>query len=146
MTIDEAIKHAEKVAEEQTKLCKRYDDASGYSRSHNEAIRTTDAKRCEKCAEEHLQIAEWFKELKQLREQTIWVPISERLPTKKEYIANNGLFIVSDGNRTYAEYFDVYDSMKYFGEPTMNGFRIDRCVVAWMPLPEPYQEESEERI
>ena len=42
MTIDEAIKHAEEVAEE---------------------------KRCEKCGEEHRQLAEWLKELKQLRKQ-----------------------------------------------------------------------------
>lgn len=68
MTLDKAIKHAEEVAEEQVKLCKRYDDASGYSRSHNESIRTTDAKRCEECAEEHRQIAEWLKELKSYRE------------------------------------------------------------------------------
>ena len=67
MTIDEAIKHCEEVAEEQDKLCKRYDDASGYSRSHNEAIRTTDAKRCEECAAEHRQLAEWLKELKAYR-------------------------------------------------------------------------------
>ena len=73
-----------------------------------------------------------------------WIPVSERLPTKEEYIANNGLFIVSDGNRTYAEYFDVYSSMKYFGEPAMNGFRVDRCVTAWMPVPEPYKAESED--
>ena len=66
-----------------------------------------------------------------------WIPCTKRLPTKEEYIANNGLFIVSDGDRTYAEYFDVYNSFKYFGEPTMNGFRADRCVTAWMPLPEP---------
>ena len=63
-----------------------------------------------------------------------WTLVSERLPTKEEFIANNGLFIVSDGNRTYAEYFDVYCSMR-FGEPTMSGFRVDRCVAAWMPLP-----------
>ena len=50
MTLDEAIKHAEEVAEEQDKLCKRYDDASGYTRSHNEDIRTTDAKKmCQVC-------------------------------------------------------------------------------------------------
>ncbi|MDT3387711.1 MAG: DUF551 domain-containing protein [Bacteroidota bacterium] len=71
-----------------------------------------------------------------------WIPVSERLPNRKEYIANNGLFIVSDGNRTYAEYFDIYDSMKYFGEPTMSGFRVDRCVVAWMPLPESYRGDN----
>lgn len=73
----------------------------------------------------------------------MWIPVSERLPTKKEYIANNGLFIVSDGNRTYAEYFDVYNSMKCFGEPTMNGFRVDRCVTAWMPLPEPWKGKTD---
>lgn len=69
MTLDEAIKHAEEVAKEQDKLCKRYDDASGYTRSHNEDIRTTDAKKCAKCAEEHRQLAEWLKELKARREQ-----------------------------------------------------------------------------
>ena len=42
MTLDEAIKHAEEVAEE---------------------------KRCEKCGEEHRQLSEWLKELKQLRKQ-----------------------------------------------------------------------------
>ncbi len=73
MTLDEAIKHAEEAAIEQDKLCKRYDDASGYSRSHNEAIRTTDAKRCEECAEEHRQLAEWLRELKQLKEQKVYV-------------------------------------------------------------------------
>lgn len=73
-----------------------------------------------------------------------WISVSERLPTKEEYIANNGLFIVFDGDRTYAEYFDVYNSKKYFGEPTMNGFRVDRYVIAWMPLPEPYKAESED--
>jgi hypothetical protein len=80
-----------------------------------------------------------------LEQEPRWIPVSERLPTNEEYIANNGLFIVTDGNRTYAEYFDVYNSMKYFGEPTMNGFRVDRCVIAWMPLPKPYEpQESEE--
>lgn len=78
-----------------------------------------------------------------IKEEPRWIPVSERLPTKEEYIANNGLFIVSDGNRTCAEYFDVYNSMKYFGEPTMNGFRVDRCVTAWMTLPKPYREVEE---
>lgn len=66
MTLEEAIKHAEEVAVEQDKLCKRYDDASGYSRSHNEAIRVTDAKKCEECAKEHRQLAEWLKDYKRL--------------------------------------------------------------------------------
>lgn len=72
-----------------------------------------------------------------------WISVKDRLPTKEEYIANNGLFIVSDGNRTYSEYFDVYSSMKYFGEPTMNGFRVDVCVIAWMPLPFAFKESED---
>ena len=80
-------------------------------------------------------------------EQTRWIPVSERLPNTEEYIANNGLFIVTDGNRTYVKYFDVYDSMMYFGEPTMNGFRVDRCVIAWSPspLPQPYKEGNDDK-
>lgn len=35
MTLDEAIKHAEEVAIEQDKLCKRYDGASGYSSGYD---------------------------------------------------------------------------------------------------------------
>ena len=69
MTISEAIQHCEEVAKEQDKLCKRYDDASGYSRYHDEAIRTTDAKRCGECAKEHRQLAEWLKDYKRLLEQ-----------------------------------------------------------------------------
>ena len=66
-----------------------------------------------------------------------WIDVKDRLPNKEEYNNCNGQFIVSDGNRTYATYFDIYDTFM-FGEPTMNGFRIDRCVIAWMPLPSPY--------
>ena len=69
MTLDGAIKHCEEVAEEQEKLCKRYDDVSGYSRSHNESIRVADAKWCERCAKEHRQLAEWLKDYKRLKEQ-----------------------------------------------------------------------------
>ena len=68
ITLDGAIMHCEEVAENQDKLCKRYDDASGYSRSHNETIRTNDAKKCEECAEEHRQLAEWLRKLKKYEE------------------------------------------------------------------------------
>lgn len=76
--------------------------------------------------------------------QREWIPISERLPYNHEYIQNNGLFIVSDGNRSYAEWFDIYDK-QMFGEPTMSGFRVDYAVTAWMTLPQPYKAESEDR-
>lgn len=72
-----------------------------------------------------------------------WIPVTERLPNREEYIANNGLFIVSDGERSYSEYFDIYDK-ECFGEPTMYGFRVDRVVAAWMPLPAPYKGGQED--
>lgn len=69
MTLDEAITYAENVAKEQDKISKLYDDASGYSRSHNDDIRTSEAKECERCAEDHRQLAEWLKDYKRLKEQ-----------------------------------------------------------------------------
>lgn len=87
--------------------------------------------KCRECG------ANYGKQLKQLRERTSWIPCSERLPSRDEYIKNNGLFIVSDGNRTYAEWFDIYGKQR-FGKPTMAGFRVDRAVAAWMPLPDSY--------
>lgn len=74
MLIEEAIKRAEDTAIGEDELCKRYDLASGYSRSHDETIRTTDAKECEKCAQEHRQLAEWLKDYKRLLESSSEIP------------------------------------------------------------------------
>lgn len=68
MTIDEAIKHCEEVAHQNEILMKRYDDASGYNRSHNENIRTSGAKGCEQLISLYRQLAEWLRELKMYRE------------------------------------------------------------------------------
>ena len=153
MTLDEAIKHADELAEEQDKLCKRYDDASGYTRSHNEDIRTTDAKKCIKCAAEHRQLAEWLKELKQLREQTGWIPIKTRPLTKEEkeefgheyaYMYDCPLpddgqdVLITDwcGNVEIDTFCRDYDAF-YFETNCDDGE-----VIAWMPLPTPYKAES----
>ena len=66
-----------------------------------------------------------------------WISVSERLPNHDECIRNNRLFNVSDGNRSYSEWFDC-DKQK-FGEFTMAGFHVDYTVTAWMPLPNPYK-------
>ena len=52
MTLEEAIKHAEEVAEEHTK----YNRYGGFES-------------CDECAEEHRQLAEWLKDYKRLLEQ-----------------------------------------------------------------------------
>lgn len=52
MILDEAIKRCEEVAEEQEKLCKA-NDSFNFSQP-----------KWKKCANEHRQLSEWLKELK----------------------------------------------------------------------------------
>ena len=59
MTIEEAIKHAEEVAEEKEKEGKLLCDSEAGSIG------------CLKCAEEHRQLAEWLKELKRYRKRSV---------------------------------------------------------------------------
>ena len=139
MTIDEAIKHAEEVVEGQIKLCKRYDDASGYSRSHDETIRTVDAKKCAKCAEQHRQLVEWLKELKQLREQTRWIPVSERLPEDEELV----LFSTKTDRVFEGRFFVDKTNLQWYAYRN-KAFAYNNVVTAWLPLPKPYKAESEE--
>ena len=59
MTLDEAIKHAEEVAEEQENKAKVLNGDFYQSRRNT----------CFECAKEHRQLAEWLKELKKLKEK-----------------------------------------------------------------------------
>lgn len=70
MTIDEAIRHAEEVAEEQEKLyglCLPEYNCDG--KSHCNALKNGKDRGCLKCGEEHRQLAEWLKDYKRLKEQ-----------------------------------------------------------------------------
>jgi len=110
MTLEEAIKHAEEVAD----LCEYVACQEG------------------KCAEEHRQLAEWLKELKQLREQTRWIHTSERLPEKYKEVLTcslRGFIEIQDMGSNYWE--DQYGDLSDIDE-----------VIAWMPLPEPYNAEK----
>lgn len=62
MTLDEAIKHAEEVAEKYERHLKVYENMGDdlFREEENE---------CKDCADEHRQLAGWLKELKELREQ-----------------------------------------------------------------------------
>ena len=59
MTLDEAIKHCKEVAEEKDKSVELY-----------KAVKATEGliTKCEDCAKEHRQLAEWLKELKAYRD------------------------------------------------------------------------------
>lgn len=67
-----------------------------------------------------------------------WIPCSERMPNKEEYLKDDGRFIATDGNRVYQGLFDVYRGIfvkDYFGSAPVE----DECVIAWRPLPSPYE-------
>lgn len=61
MTLDEAIRHAEEVAEE------NYGKATAYL--NDREIYKHEEQKCVKCADEHMQLAEWLRDYKRLLEQ-----------------------------------------------------------------------------
>lgn len=63
--------------------------------------------------------------------ENAWIPVSERLPTLDEYRKNDARFIVSDGNRVYQDYYNIYDGC-WLKSP-------NDLVVAWQPLPDKYK-------
>ena len=170
MTLNEAIKHCEEVAEEQEKLCK-VNDSFNFSQP-----------KWKKCAEEHRQLAEWLKELKAYKEQQYcynpdewchdckeydqdkhccprfnkvirntvkeikqsktgyWIPISEILPDEFADVLCN-----TDSEEIFiATYLGkMNDGTDCFDDH--DGMMWEGNVIAWMPLPESYEpQESKE--
>ena len=133
MTLDEAIKHAEEVAEKFESLHERYENMA-----EDRLLFRVEENECKNCAKEHRQLAEWLKELKQLREQTGWIPCDIRLPKQNEYIGNVcKYYLIQDeyGDMCVARY------TKKGWHPIESLFFLDD-VIAWMPLPERYEYEG----
>ena len=129
MTLDEAIEHAEEVAEINQTIADNTDDDNWM-----------DIAQCEKCAAEHKQLAEWLKELKLLREQTRWIPVSERWPEEYKRVIVSDVFL---DDIYIGEFIDAEES--WGGKHFINEHGMhSKSVEAWMPLPEPYPAESEE--
>lgn len=135
MILDEAIKHAEEVAEEKEK--------EAWEAQLQEEYKTI--KSCKECAKEHRQLAEWLKELKQLREHTRWIPCSKRLPEE------DGQYLITVKYKPEADYENIYAEHGEWHDGRWDMFCFGHCgevedIVAWMPLPEPYEpQESEEK-
>ena len=146
MTLDEAIKHAEEVAKKQENNAKNYPrpdrSVKGSGKKYNAYL---------KCAEEHRQLAEWLKELKQLKEQVSnsekpnrWIPVSERLPEAFRFVNCTCHSLIDDREDWVVE--TVYIPQPV-GSPYSDWGNIvmlnngDCEVIAWMyrDIPEPYK-------
>ena len=130
MTLDEAIE--------------RYTSNAEYERTHGNLQGYL----------EFRQLAEWLKELKQLRKQTGWIPVSERLPEIKQHVLLScygrviyGRMISEDGNGGYPV-FEICDSVgekrPIVLETTVHSEYTTSRIKAWQSLPQPYKAESEE--
>lgn len=135
MILNEAIENAEEKAEEIRNEAEHYEIAG------------VNIYGCEERAQEWEQFAEWLKELKQLREQTRWIPVNKGLP-KAEYGESDSVLVCFENETQDVLYFDGSNWRYPTGETYIsvnhkNGFH--NKVIAWMPLPEPYTIESEGR-
>ena len=76
-----------------------------------------------------------------------WIPVEERLPTMEEYQKDDGRFILDDGNRRCAGYYDVYTG-RFYSYRHITPYRAelyeDNRIIAWRPLPGRYRPERSE--
>ena len=114
MTLAEAIKDFTQVAKM-------------WSASENDDFR--------ECAKVQMTIVKWLKELKQLRKQTRWIPVTKRLPEKM------GTYLVT---LEYKEHGKGTTTLWYHGKGIGWDLRVADVVTAWMPMPEGYRASFEE--
>lgn len=89
-----------------------------------------------------LKVAKLEKQIAEQESKTEWIPVSECLPEEKE----NPITMDFYEYPCTVKFGDVYDVRYYkFGRGKWwhGAGTIDKEVIAWMPLPEPYKAESE---
>ena len=152
MTLDEAIKQAEEVAEENQRIVDTgivFDDVTiDMLYCDDTEVIAEHLANYQRCADRHKQLAEWLKELKQLREQTRWIPVSEQLPKKSgNYWCTFGGSNIKgiDYYTTESDAKEIFDNPEDYDSEDYEyaGWRSQN-VIAWMPLPKPYEPQESE--
>ena len=73
-----------------------------------------------------------------LEQEPKWIPVSERLPGEHEWVL---VTVEQNGHR----YTDIMRRDKYIDAWTDSRDTYTDEITAWMPLPEPYKAESEDK-
>ena len=111
------------------KAIERYTSNAEYERTHGNLQGCLDFR----------QLAEWLTELKKLREQTRWIPVSERLPEEKD----GSVFVKMPDRKVRIARYSEFNDTWYVGD--MMGVGGPEPI-AWMPLSESYEpQESEDK-
>ena len=76
--------------------------------------------------------------------QTNWIPVTERLPEE------DGQYLITVKYKPEADYENIYAEHGEWTDGRWDMFCFGHCgevesIVAWMPLPEPYKAESEDK-
>jgi hypothetical protein len=142
LTLDEVIKHAEDIADTCEYETSKYNMSDPYE-SH---VACQEGE----CSEEHRQLAEWLKELKQLREQTRWIPVSKRLPKALEFVNCTCHSLIDDREDWVIEtvYVPQPSDSPYSDWGNIPMLNSGDCeVVAWMhrDIPKPYRTDHKEK-
>lgn len=98
MTIDELITFCEEEEYNHKLKCKRYDDASGYTRSKDKNIRTTDAIREEVHADFYREIADTMRKYQRIEQIINGKNINGDLLRMSEMRILNSYEVIKDGN------------------------------------------------
>lgn len=152
MTLDEAIAHAEEVVERMGEMKNQYQSRG------NHIVERWDT--CDKCAEEHNQLAEWLKDYKRLKAGG-WIPTAERMPDNAndpgafcpryqvmtESGVTEGWYRPHDngiGGQWYALFWFMSEQFEIWNVDFERGCvpKVigNTRVLAWAPIPEAYTE------
>ncbi len=92
-------------------------------------------------------IINYIKHLPSVQPEQKWIPVSERLPK------SSGVYIVTREFNDGIDCADLTDACYFDGTSTWHNDNrinhdreyVDKKIKAWMPLPEPYKAESEDK-
>lgn len=92
--------------------------------------------------------------LKENLEQTKWIPCSERMPEEREWIGTKEFgttisdevyvtFENPEGKRFVKHLRFENGKLSSFDQSKIDAFHMGSVPIAWMPLPKPYNAETE---